>query len=211
MKRIATGVLSLIVALAAFFGMRELGQQKAARVASSAQVSPPTSAQVSREVERLRARAAQEHPDLASAEALRRVASDVAAKKMSSQSNQQQLRTAADIFWAFYFLNTEVRADYCAQRNVDLAPFVRAFEESKAMEYANASAVYASAGLDPKILLKHVGAELMKAIERDMREVASESEVPVDQACAIFNENAQEFADFIQLPPSVKQVLVGGS
>lgn len=200
MNKIVQGALSISVALVAFYGVKSLKQNAANR--------EPTTAEIRQKMDDLRTRAESEHPDMAKTDALKQVASDDAAKKLATQTGTQQANTAADMFWGFYWANTKARVDYCAQRGVDLTPFTTAFTNEHGSELARATAVYAAAGVEPETQLPKVMPELRKVIEQDMIDVTTGAEVPLDQACALFNDNAEQLAKLIQMPPHVKQALI---
>lgn len=200
MNKIAKGALGLVVALLAFYGVRALKQQTMSR--------EPTGAEIAQKMDELRAQAEREHPTMAKSDALKQVASDESAKKLKTQTAQQRVNTAADMFWGFYFMNTKARADYCAQRGVDLAQFTQAFEKEHASELARAKIVYANAGIDPDALAKQLGAEFEKSIDQDMKDVTTGAQIPLEQACGWFNDNAEQIAELIQMPSHVKQALM---
>jgi hypothetical protein len=200
MNKFVQGALSVAVALAAFYGVRALKQEAANR--------EPTAEELSQKMDALRTRAEAEHPEMAKTDALKQLVSDEAAKKLATQSVTKQANTAADMFWGFYWMNTKARVAYCAQRGVDLTPFTTAFAKEHGSELARATAIYAAAGVDPEVNLPMVQAELSKGVAQDMIDVTTGAQVPLDQACALFNENAAELAKLIQMPPHVKQALM---
>lgn len=202
MNKVVQTILGLAVAMAAFYGVRELRQQAA---------NQPTAEEVGKHMDDLRARAEREHPDMAKSDALKQVVAEESANKFATQTGDQQANTAADMFWGFYWVNTKARVDYCTQRGVDLAPFTAAFEKEHGAELARAKAVYSAAGVDPEVTLPNVLPQLAKTVEQDMKDVTSGAQVPLDQACGFFNENAAQLAELIQMPPHVKQALMAGS
>jgi hypothetical protein len=200
MNRVARGALGIAVALAAFYGVKTLKQEALGR--------EPTSAELTKQLDDLRERAEREHPDMSKTDAFKQLASEHTAKKLASQTADQQANTAADIFWGFYYMNTKVRTQYCAQRGIDLSPFVAAFTKEHSDAFAKASAVYALAGLSTEKYLPIIMEASAKGVEQDMKDVTTGAQVPLDQACSLFNENAKYFAENIQLPPQVKQTLL---
>lgn len=159
-------------------------------------------------MDNLRTRADSEHPEMAKTDALRQVAADDAAKKLATQTGTQQANTAADMFWGFYLMNSKARVEYCAQRGVDLTPFMTAFNKEHGAELARATAVYAAAKVEPGTYFSKVLPELRKVVDQDMIDVTTGAQVPLDQACVLFNENAEQLAKLIQMPPHVKKALM---
>src|SRR5688572_29378090 len=116
MNRIAQSVLMVIVALAAFYGVKTLKQQ--------AMSNEPSPTELSQKLNDMKAEAERKHPDMAKTDALKAVASEQSARKLASQGDaNQRANTAADMFWGFFYMNTKARVAYCAQRGVDLTPF----------------------------------------------------------------------------------------
>ncbi|WP_460709509.1 hypothetical protein [Lysobacter terrae] len=200
MNKFVQGALSVAVGLAAFYGVRSLGQLAANR--------EPTAEELSKRMDDLRARATREHPGMATTDAMKEVAAQDAAKKLATQTRDQQTDTAAGMFMGFYWTNTKGRVAYCAQRGIDLTPFTTAFAKEHSAELERANAVFSAAGVAPETLLPKVMPELTKVVEQDMKDVTAGAKVPLDQACDLFNENAEQFAKLIQMPPHVKQALM---
>jgi hypothetical protein len=129
------------------------------------------------------------------------------AAQLATQTPGQKVNTAANMFWGFYYMNTKARPQYCAQRGVDITPFTTAFTNAHSAELSKAKAVYASEGIDPEKALPLVMPALLSGVEQDMKDVTTGAQVPLDQACSLFNDNAKQIAEYIQLPPHVKQAL----
>lgn len=200
MNKFAQSALSVAVMLAAFYGVKSLRQHAANR--------EPTAEELNKRMDDLRARAAREHPDMAATDAMKEVALKESAQKLATQTGDQQANTAADMFWGFYWANTKARVTYCAQRGVDLTPFTTAFAREHSAELQRANAIYSAAGVAPETLLPTVMPTLTKTVEQDMKDLASGAQVPLDQACDLVNENAEQLAKLIQMPPHVKQALM---
>jgi hypothetical protein len=201
MNKFLRGALSIGVALVAFYGIQALRQHSTTSEQSTAEA-------VNKRMDELRARAEREHPDMAKSDALKEVASKEAAKKLATQTSSQQVETAASMFWGFYWINTKARADYCTRRGVDLGPFVTAFESEHSAELARAKAVFAATGTDPAEIYPVLLPRLEKTVEQDMKDVATGANAPLEEACNLFNEHAEQFAKFIQMPPHVKEALM---
>lgn len=200
MNKGARGALGIVVALAAFYGVKTLKQQAMSR--------EPTAAEVSKQLNDLGARAAREHPGLPKTDALKELVTKESAEKLATQTPDQQVHTASNMFWGFYYMNTKARPHYCAQRGVDLTPFTTAFTNAHSAELSKAKAVYASAGISPEQILPQVMPALLSGVEQDMKDVTTGAQVPLEQACSLFNDNAEWIAEYIQLPPHVKQALL---
>lgn len=188
------------MALAAFIAVKTLKQEALSR--------EPTAAEMTKKLDDLKAQAEREHPDMAKSDAFKQLASDQSAKKLASQTPDQQANTAADMFWGFYYMNTKARTRYCAQRGVDLSPFVSAFTKEHSELFSKASAVYARAGINTEKYLPVLMETLANTVEQDMKDVTTGAQVPLDQACSLFNDNAEGFAEYIQLPPHLKRALL---
>ena len=200
MNRSVRGALAIAVALAAFYGVKAFKQEA---------FNPDQMAREAREkIEYLKERAESEHPGMAKTDALKKVAAADAAKALATETGAQRATTAAGMFWGFYWTNTEARVEYCSQRGVDLTPFTTAFTKEHASELSRATAIYTAAGVKPEALLPPVLPELSKVVVQDMIDVTTGAQVPLDQACALFNDNADQLAKLIQLPPEIKQALM---
>jgi hypothetical protein len=145
---------------------------------------------------------------MAVTDAMKAVASEDAAKKLATQTVRQQASTAADMFWGFYFMNTEARPAYCAQRGIDITPFVSAFKSAHVDELSKAEEIYKAEDRDPKLLLPKWLPVFAGNVEQDMKDVTRAVQIPLEQACSLFNDRAKDIAALIQLPPHVKQALM---
>jgi hypothetical protein len=193
-------MVAVAVGFAAFYGVKSLRQPSA---------NPEQTAEaISRQMDDLRERAKREHPDLPPTDALKAVTAAESARKLAAQSGDQRANTAADMFWGFYWINTKARVEYCAERGVDLAPFASAFQKHHDAELQRAKSIYSAAGIDPQSALRTVQPELTKVVVQDMKDVAAGAKVPLEQTCALFNANAEQFAQLIELSPEVKQALM---
>jgi hypothetical protein len=130
------------------------------------------------------------------------------ARQFATQTAKERADSAASMFWGFYWLNTEARVAYCRQRGVDLAPFTTAFKAEHAAELARAKARFAAAGVDPETNLPALLPQLSKMVDQDMRDVTAGAQVPLAQACDLFNQHAAKFVEFIQLPEHARQALL---
>ena len=168
---------------------------------------PPTQAEVKAEVDQLRAEAAKAHPGMAQSDAMKEVALDRAREAISTGDAKQRARTAASIFFGSYFMNTRARPEYCRKRGTDIAPFVAAYEEAHRREFERARAILLEAGLDPERLAPSLQDQFVTMVDQDMKDFATGAQVPLDNACKLFNENARAIAQAIELPMDVRQAL----
>jgi len=199
-NKILRAVGMLAAALIAFCSVEALRQKAVSR--------EPTAEEVQRTVDDIGERAAREHPELAITDGMKQVAATDAAKKLASQTPRKQASTAADMFWGFDYTNAKARVDYCAARGVDLSPFVAAFNKTHSDELVKARRIYAAEGVDALDYLPKLMPVLKGMVEQDMRDVTTGAQVPLEQACAFFNDNAAKLAELIQMPPQVKQALM---
>jgi hypothetical protein len=93
-------------------------------------------------------------------------------------------------------------------RGVDIDPFAVAFSSAHAAELSRAKAIYANAGADPEAVVPMIHAQLASMVDQDMKDVTTGAQVPLDQACALFNEHAGLFVEKIILPAEVREALM---
>ena len=205
MNTAVKAIIALVVAAGVIVGVKYamLDQREAAAPA------PPPEAQLRAELDELRADAAASRKEgMSESEALRATAADQATQQLAGQAGEDRERTAANIFFGYYFLNTRLRAEYCRERGIDLAPFVTAFEAEHAAEHARAKAIFAGVGANPEELVPVLQSQFRPVVEQDMKDVAASAQAPVEEACNLFNTNAQMLAKAIALPPPIKQALM---
>lgn len=199
MNKVVWQVLTVVVAVAVFYGIK--AQQDRNRV--------PSAAEIATQMDALRAEAERKHPGMAKTDAMKAEAVEKSAQRMASQSPDDRANSAADMFFGFYLLNTKARVAYCAKRNVDIAPFVTAFTTTHKDELVRAQAIYAKAGLVPEKHLANFQDQFAVVVEQDMKDVTAGAQVPLEDACTLFNEHAQAFSEALELPPHVKAALMG--
>lgn len=203
MNKYLRGGLSVVACALAFYGTQSLMDRWRGP-------EPSAQAAVAKEVASIQAQAEKQHPSMAKSDAMKEVASERAADKFATQSPLERSHTAADMFWGFYWLNTKVRPEYCAERGVDLAGFVQAFDRIHGKELARAKEIYEARGIDAeKSVMPILLPELRKFVVQDMKDVAEGAKAPKDQACDLVAANAEAVAQFIQLPPHVQKALFG--
>lgn len=199
MNKIVRGVLMAAAGGAAFVAVKTLKQETMAR--------EPTAVELKEQMDAMAAEAARKHPGMAKSDRLKEVAVQHGAEKLAKQSGSERATAAADMFFGFFFMNTKLRPAYCAERGVNIAPFVKAFTEKHSEHLARAKAIYAEAGADPEANLPTLKASFASFVEQDMKDVATGAEVPLEAACDLFKDNAQAFADALVVPPHIQQGL----
>jgi hypothetical protein len=169
---------------------------------------PPTSADVKAQIDELKAEAARAHPGMAQSDAMKEVAVRQARESLGKGDATSRSRTAASIFFGAYIMNTRARPEYCRQRGVDLRPFVAAYEEVHRAELTRARAIFAEAGMNPETLAPTLQAQFVGMVEQDMKDFAAGAQVPLENTCRLFNENAKLIAQAIELPAEVRNALL---
>lgn len=168
----------------------------------------PTSADVKVQIDELKAEAARAHPGMAQSDAMKEVAVRQARESLGKGDATSRSRTAASIFFGAYIMNTRARPEYCRQRGVDLRPFVAAYEEVHRAELTRARAIFAEAGMNPETLAPTLQAQFVGMVEQDMKDFAAGAQVPLENTCKLFNENAKLIAQAIELPAEVRNALL---
>ncbi|MBD9470196.1 hypothetical protein [Pseudoxanthomonas sp. PXM01] len=164
--------------------------------------------QLQASVDSMRAKAEASNPDMAKTDALKAYVATESAKQFDDMGARERAFSAASMFWGFDYMNVRARADYCRQRGVDLTPFVTAFLATHRLERERSRAVAAAEGVDLDQQEAKVREVIMGQVEQDMKDVALGAQIPVEKTCDLFNENAEQLAAFIQLPPHVKTALM---
>jgi hypothetical protein len=186
-----------VVGLAGYEGFKWLAKQ-----------NRPTPADVTAEVDKLRAEAAQKHPGMSQTDAMKQVAAAKAGDMMRNAAPAQRVQMAANVFYGSYFMNTRVRPAWCRDRGVDISPFASAYERAHGAELSKAKAAYAGTGRSPEEILPIVEPELRRMVEQDMKDVGDSLKLTPEKTCNAFNDNADAFARAIQLPPEIRQALL---
>ena len=145
---------------------------------------------------------------MAQSDAMKEVAVRQARESLGKGDATSRSRTAASIFFGAYIMNTRARPEYCRQRGVDLRPFVAAYEEVHRAELTRARAIFAEAGMNPETLAPTLQAQFVGMVEQDMKDFAAGAQVPLENTCKLFNENAKLIAQAIELPAEVRNALL---
>lgn len=168
----------------------------------------PTAADVTQQVEKVRAEAAQKHPGLSQTDAMKQVAAAKAGSTMKNTSPGQRSRVAAEAVFGAHYMNTRVRQSHCKRLGVEISSFTSTYERIHATEFAKASAIYAEQGRSPEAFATLLGPAMQRMIEQDMRDIAQARGMTPEKTCNAFNDNAEAFARAIQLPPEIRQALL---
>lgn len=168
----------------------------------------PDPAIVQAEVDRLEAEARRAHPGMAPSDAMKEVALRQAREAMAQGDAKTRAQKAAGIFFGAYVMNTRARPAWCRQRGVDLTPFANAYTNAHRDELARTQAIFAEAGLNPETFAAPLETQFVPMVEQDMRDFANGAGVPLDKACALFNEKATQIAQLIAVPQEVRQTLL---
>ncbi len=167
-----------------------------------------SAAELKTSMDGMRAEAEKKNPSMAKTDALKAYVAAESAKQFDDMGARERAFSAANMFWGFHYMNVRARADYCRQRGVDLTPFVTAFQAAHRVEHEKSQALFAAARVNPQDEEAKVRDVIMGHVEQDMKDVAQGAQVPLEQTCDLFNQNAEQLAAFIQLPPHVKDALM---
>lgn len=176
----------------------------------AAPASGPAPAAPADPVARLQAQAQRLHPGLPPSDALKKMSDQQAERIIAAQADPRaRARAAAKMFYGFYYLNTEGRGTYCTRRGVALTPFVDAFRAAHRAELERAEAIMQAEGVDPAVaLLPQLEGAMATMVARDMIDFANGANIPVDGACAFFNQNAAGIANHLQQTEAVRAALM---
>ena len=152
--------------------------------------------------------AARKYPDLPKAEAMARFAREQAGQQLAGKSGDDRDASAAQMFYGFYYMNTQARADWCRARGADLSQWQATFVRAYSREKAAADAILARAGRDPRQIVGMIGNSLSGFVDKDMREIASGANAPLEEVCPLLNQNAEQLIPMLQLAPGVRDTLL---
>lgn len=185
-----------VVGLAGYEGLKWLAKQ-----------NRPTPADVTAEVDKLRAEAAQKHPGMSQTDAMKQVAAAKAGTTMKNTSPGQRSRVAAEAVFGAYYMNTRVRPSHCRQLGVEIPEFASAYERIHAEAFSKARTIYAKQGRSPEAFATLLGPAMQRMVEQDMRDIAQARGMSPEKTCTAFDENADAFARAIRLPAEIRQAL----
>jgi hypothetical protein len=172
----------------------------------------PSQAEVNEQASKMMAsmeeEAVRKYPNLPRSEALARYAREHAGQQLSGKTGDDRDASAAQMFYGFYYMNTRSREAWCRQRGADLSTWVATFNRTYAREKAAADAIFARAGRQPEQMVTMVTDSLSEYVDKDMRDIATSANAPLDQVCPMLNQNAEQLAPMLQLPPGVRDTLL---
>lgn len=177
--RLILGVLILVLALAAAkTGLQTYREHRAVAAADQ-------------KLEQLQAQAQARHPGEPAALALKKEASASATAQLQGEADASKRdRSAADMFWGYYFMNTRNRPEYCRTKGVDIHSFVAAFEAANADEVRAARAIYRRAGADENQTYRVSESLLDQVLRQDMREAAISNGISEAEVCQVIEAHA---------------------
>jgi hypothetical protein len=157
-------------------------------------------ADAAQKLEQLQAQAESRHPGESATLALKKEAAASAATELQRAPNASaRERSAADMFWGYYFLNTRSRPEYCRARGVDIHAFVAAFAAANADELRAARAIYRRAGADENDTYRLSASLLDKVLQQDMREAATSNHLSEIEVCQVIEDHADALVARLQL------------
>ena len=212
--------VSWMLAIGIWFGMGFLGALAMGRFADRSatptvsKIETPearekslqkASAQLGKELEEMKARAAKEQPDRPAAyvvqeEVQKKGAADLA-KAVSNPAKQADI--AADQFVGFYFVNTKARAAYCKELGVDISPFVQAFAKEHQALYQKSRMIHNrdphGADMIETETYKTIAPHMRQVIADETKAAAQQNNITEKQLCQALAEHAQELVPEMML------------
>lgn len=172
----------------------------------------PTAAQVNEEADKMMAsmeeEAVRKYPNLPRSEALARYAREQSAQQLAGKSGNARDVSAAQMFYGFYYMNTRSREAWCRQRGGELGTWVSTFSRIYSREKAAADRILAGTGQNADQIVTMITDSLSEQVDRDMREIASGANAPLEQVCPLLNQNADQLIPMLQLPAGVRDTLL---
>ncbi|MFL6621879.1 MAG: hypothetical protein ACJ8NR_04595 [Sulfurifustis sp.] len=173
-----------------------------------------TQANVEASMAKLKADGVKNNPNLPVSEAMGREAVAKTSEQLSAEGDEKTRRArAASSYFGFYLVNTRTRPEFCRQQNVDITPFVSAFEREHKAESAQARAALAAVDTDENQLFGLVEKQLKQVIVQDMNDIAASNKVSVREACQMIASNGETVAaemHISKVQPAVYRTLTTG-
>lgn len=170
-------------------------------------------AEVDEAVDRIRERGVRRHPDLPVSEAMRREALATINERLAAEDDPVKRRVmAAGNFFGLWFMNTRQRPAWCAERGVDITPFVAAFRDNNAEVLAAARAALQDSPVSEDRLYALMAPQLDELVARDMADIAAAHDLGPGEACRAIAASAAAVAGEMhvsRLQPAVYRVLMG--
>jgi hypothetical protein len=143
--------------------------------------------------------------------ALGKYSHEQAAKEMDGEKDEAARRKmAATIFLGFYLDNGRARGEFCAKYGVDVAAFVRAFEERHAELHAKALAVLADEGTPEESIYDENSRAMHEHVSYEMLYLDS-STLGLKDACAKLVEKPYAYLprmNFSEIEPGISNTLL---
>lgn len=195
-----------VVAFVALFAVVEYGMDAYRRHRMDANVEASMA--------RLKADGVKNHPDVPVSEAMGREAVTRTSEQLSAEADEKMRRArAASSYFGFYLFNTRTRPEFCRRQQVDIAPFVSAFERGHAAESAHARAALAAVNIDENQLYGLVEKQLQQVIVQDMNDIASSNKMSLREACQLLASSGDVVAaemHISKVQPAVYRTLTTG-
>lgn len=171
-------------------------------------------ANIEASMNKLKADSVKKNPDVSVSEAIGREAVARTSEQLSAEGDEKKRRArAASSYFGFYFVNTRTRPEFCRRQNVDISPFVAAFEREHAAESAQARAALAAVDTDENQLFDLVEKQLQQLIVQDMTDIATANKVSLREACQLIARNGEAVAaemHISKVQPAVYRTLTTG-
>lgn len=210
--RVSKGLRILMVLLAitaAANGFKYFAERRveAAEAAARAATPPDLAAMGKAALAQQEAEAVKRYPDLPRDEALLKYGHDRARQQLAGTTGNDRVQKAAQLFHGFYLGNTTVRAKWCEAQGDNLWAFMSAFKLAHGLEAGIAEVELRKAMPYLDRLNVDVAEAMKDTIDRDMRGLALQANVPPDQVCEFLNENAEQIVPNIPTPPGAGEIL----
>ncbi|MEM5436225.1 hypothetical protein [Paraburkholderia diazotrophica] len=168
-------------------------------------------AHAQQEAEQIRREAAARHPDQPLSLAMAKDASARMSTELRNESDEKrrQLRAAA-AFYGFYEANTVVRAGYCRELGVDIAPFVRAFESRHVDLLQKAKKLSADFPTTVEHAIELMKPQLRAVIDQEASDAAANGRMSKKQVCEFVARHADAIASrgmFAKIQPDAYAIL----
>jgi hypothetical protein len=168
-------------------------------------------AHVLTQIDKLKAEAVKERPDLPADIALQEKAKEITAAKIATQSADKKAETAADMYIGFLLINTKTRPAFCKEQGIDIPAWTAAFEKINATETAKARQIHSKVGFDEDRMYAMFADQMNKMVSDDMNGIATDNKGSLQDACKLFQDQADERASemsFAKLQPAAYKALM---
>lgn len=135
-----------------------------------------------------------------------RKAIDEALQKLDAKG---KVKYAANEYWAFYFVVTIARAEYCAKQGAPIDSFVNEVKRRNKLD-TDAAASIVSQEEAEALYRTHVLSKQIRDVEAMHQSMAQQYEVPVQRICQVFQDDSVEASKefkYSELMPQVSHIL----